>query len=322
MKHIFIINPVSGKKDAGRLMVPHIIETAKKHGIEYETIPTKAPHHAMKIARQYSKIGEPVRFYAVGGDGTLNEVLRGAYPYTNTEVASIPCGSGNDFVRSFGRPEDFLNLDEQIVGTAVPIDLIKVDEGISAAITSIGLDANVAYNIPKYRRFPLLGGTMAYNVSIIEQLLKPLGNNLRITIDGNVQEGKYIISAVCNGQTYGGGYRAAPMAKLDDGELEVILVKKLSRTRIAAVINKYKNGLHIVNDEVIPEMQDIMQFYRAKEVMIEPLEQEKIILNVDGECGPAKRLYAKVLPKAARFVLPQPLANKLQEEGLAMLQNN
>ena len=314
MKHIFIINPISGKEDAGRLMVPQIIEACKSAGVEWETIPTKAPKHATKIVREYSQKGEPVRFYAVGGDGTLNEIFLGAYPFANAEVAALPCGSGNDFVRSFGEVEDFLHLKEQIEGTAIPIDLMQVDGGVSAAITSCGLDAEVAYNIPKYRRFPLLGGTMAYNISIVEKLLQPIGKKLRITIDGKVKEGAYLISAVCNGQTYGGGYRAAPCASLQDGVLDFVLVKKISRLKIAAIIGKYKKGEHIEGERVVPELSDVIEYHKAKEVIIEPMEADSFILNVDGECGPAKRLYAKVLPQAARFVLPKSMYARYMRE--------
>ena len=87
----------------------------------------------------------------------MNEGFTGAYPYKNAEVASVPCGSGNDFVRNFGAAEDFLSLADNIAGTAVPVDLVAANGGVSAAICSVGLDSEVAYSIPKYRRLPLCG---------------------------------------------------------------------------------------------------------------------------------------------------------------------
>ncbi|MDL2253994.1 YegS/Rv2252/BmrU family lipid kinase [Ruminococcaceae bacterium OttesenSCG-928-I18] len=303
-QHIFIVNPVSGKEDAGRSMVPLIEKAAADCGIKPLFEMTKAPQHATELAEKHAAEGRPVRLYAVGGDGTLNEVFKGAYPFANAEVASVPCGSGNDFVRSFGVPEDFLDLPSLLRGEAIRIDLMRVDEGICAAITSTGLDAEVAYNIPKYRRIPLLGGTMAYNISIVERLLHRMGKLLRVEIDGKVFEGEFLIATVCNGQTYGGGYRAAPMASLEDGILEVILVERTGRLRIAQIIGKYKRGEHYAQGQIVPEMQDVMQYHRAKEVTILPLGPEPFILNVDGECGPAPRLYAKAMPLAAQFVLP------------------
>lgn len=88
----------------------------------------------------------------------------------------MPLGSGNDFLKNFGTAEDFLDLEDNISGWAVPIDLMQVGEDqISAAICSVGLDAAVAYGIPKYRRIPFCGGKMAYNISIVENICKPMG---------------------------------------------------------------------------------------------------------------------------------------------------
>lgn len=309
VKHIFIANPVSGKKNAVAELLPAIEQAVEDCAIEKMIVYTNAPKHATMLAKEFAETGEEMRLYAVGGDGTLNEVLTGAYAYPNAQVACIPCGSGNDFIRSFGTSADFLDIKAQIMGDAISIDLIKVDGGICAAITSTGLDAEVAYNIPKYRRVPLLGGSMAYNMSILEKLLKPLGKELEIIIDGKIINGKYLISTVCNAMDYGGGYRAAPMAKLDDGVLDVILVKKISRLNVASIIGKYKKGRHYEDGKIIEKLAKVIEYYPAKEVTITPKGTQPFILNVDGECGPAKRLYAKVMPSAAKFVLPKPLFN-------------
>lgn len=305
LRHVFIINPVSGQQDAEKTMLPLIKSAAAELGVEPEIEVTRAPRHATELAEGHAAKGGPVRLYAVGGDGTLNEVLAGAYLFENAEVASVPCGSGNDFVRSFGRPEDFLCLPALMQGEAVRVDLMQVDGGICAGITSTGLDAEVAYNIPKYRRLPLLGGTMAYNISVLERVLHRLGKRLRITLDGKTAEGEYTIVAVCNGKTYGGGYLAAPMASLQDGLLDVILVKRIGRARVAQIIGKYKKGEHYAEGDIVPAMRDVMQHCRVRELSVVPVGTEPFILNVDGECGPAPRLYAKVMPQAARFVLPQ-----------------
>ena len=307
MKHVFIVNPVSGKADASLYLVPKLIEAAAQAGVDYAVELTRYPKHASELARQYSESGETVRLYACGGDGTLNEVLYGAYPYRNAEVASIPCGSGNDVVRNFGVAEDFLNLADNIAGSAVPVDLIAVNNGISAAICSVGIDSEVAYGIPKYRRLPLCGGQMAYNLSIVERLLRPIGKKMRITVDDEVLEDDCLIAAVCNGATYGGGYWAAPMSDLQDGMLDVIVVKKIGRLRIAGVLAKYKNGEHYQDGHVVSEFADIMEYRRARRVSVAPVETGDVIVNIDGECAPAPALCAQVLPMAARFVLPAPL---------------
>ncbi len=312
-EHVFIVNPVSGPENAVQKMVPLLQKTAREQGFKVVFEKTCAPRHATELAMRHAGSGKLVRLYAVGGDGTLNEVLAGAHGFTNAEVASVPCGSGNDFVRTFGEVGDFLKIQELLCGSAIDIDLLQTDVGICAAITSTGLDAEVAHGIPKYRRMPLLGGQMAYTVSVAERLLHPMGKQLRITVDGEDLSGQYTIVAVCNGKTYGGGFLAAPTASVQDGFFNLVLVKKISRLRVAKVIGAYKKGEHIQNGEVVPAFADIMQYRKAKEVCVVPVGKEAFVLNVDGECAPAPRLYAKVLPKAARFVLPRPLYDALQK---------
>lgn len=309
MNHVFIINPVSGKADASTYLEPRIHQAAQRAGVSYCIEHTKAPGHGVQLARQYASQGEPVRLYACGGDGTLNEVMQGAWESggANVQVASVPCGSGNDFVRNFGTAQDFLDLDAQIAGDAIPIDLMQTDHGIAAAICSMGVDAEVAYGIPKFRRIPLCGGQMAYNLSIVVCMCHRLGYRLRVKLDDQVLEGNYLIATVCNGQSYGGGYRAAPTADLQDGVLEVVLVKKISRLRIAGVLGRYKQGQHIQNGQVTPDLQQVMSYHRVRSVELEALDARTPIINVDGECGPARSLSARVLPSALAFVLPAPL---------------
>ena len=158
MRHVFIVNPVSGKADASGTLVPQIIDAAKKLGADYEILLTEYPGHAVELAAEQAEAGEEVRLYACGGDGTFNEVLRGVRGRANAAVGCIPCGSGNDFVRNFGGREPFLDLERMMRGPAVNIDLIQTEKGIATTICSAGLDAQVAYGIPKFRRLPFCGG--------------------------------------------------------------------------------------------------------------------------------------------------------------------
>lgn len=218
MKHVFIVNPVSGKADASGTLVPQIITEAKRLGADYAIELTQYHRHAVELARAAAEEANgPVRLYACGGDGTFGQVLEGAYPYPQAEVACVPCGSGNDFVRNYGAREDFLDLADLMQGSAVPIDLIETPFGVSAAICSAGLDAKVAYGIPRFRRLPLCGGSMAYNLSIVQCLCSRLSSRVRVELDGETFEEDCILTAICNGGWYGGGYQAAPEASLDDG---------------------------------------------------------------------------------------------------------
>ena len=112
MKHIFIVNPKSGKKDSTEYISAFLQENHKD--LNFEIYNTKG----IKDATQYVKnicenTQEEITFYACGGDGTLNEVVNGAYGYENKYITVYPCGSGNDFVKVFGKTnhfKDFIHL--------------------------------------------------------------------------------------------------------------------------------------------------------------------------------------------------------------------
>lgn len=305
MKHVFIINPCCGKADPSNLLIPQIKAASKALGIEPIIEKTQAPRHAVQLAKQYASEEEPVRIYACGGDGTLNEVVQGAGDVA--EIACIPCGSGNDFVRNFGCQQDFLDIPALMEGTAVPIDLMQTEWGSAIAICSAGLDAQVAYGIPKFRRIPFCGGTMAYNLSIVQNICGHLGHRLRIQVDNETFEENCLMVAVCNGRTYGGGYTAAPDARMDDGLLDVLIVRTISRLKIASVVSAYKQGKHFDKGLVRPEFDQIIGFRRGHHVKIEPLDHRPLVINIDGECGEKPGLEVSICPQAGRIVLPKTL---------------
>ena len=107
MKHIFIVNPHAGATSAVEELRNEL--AGSEFGSDYEFYVTKAPLDATKYVRSRCE-AEPestLRFYACGGDGTLNEVASGAIGFSNAEVACYPCGSGNDYIKYYGSKEDF-----------------------------------------------------------------------------------------------------------------------------------------------------------------------------------------------------------------------
>ena len=98
------------------------------------------------------------------------EAMTGVQGFSNAAVGCLPYGSGNDFLRTYGTRAEFTDLDAQLAGGEVTIDLLETSLGLSATICAAGLDAQVAYGIPKFRRIPLCGGEVSYLLSIVEQL--------------------------------------------------------------------------------------------------------------------------------------------------------
>ena len=307
MKIVFIVNPIAGGFDISEKLDQMLPEAAARAGVaEYTVVRTEHPGHARELAQKYGETGEKVRLYAVGGDGTFNEVISGAYQYKNVAVGCIPYGSGNDFLRNFGTREEFQDLTDQFSGVEMDIDLIQSGYGMCATICSAGLDAEIAYQIPMFRRLPFCGGEMAYRLSIVKRLMGRLGRKLSITLDGYTQTEECLLTAVCNGGYYGGGFCAAPESSMDDGLLDVVIVRKMPLLRIAKVLPLYQKGKHMMGGQIVSELADVVEFHRCRSVEIRAADNtdKPIVVNVDGECREAAGIAAHVLPLGGRVILP------------------
>ena len=142
MKHVFIINPNSGKQELKEELFNKIKE--KQNEINYEIYVTKGSKDATNYVKEYlTKNTEEVTFYACGGDGTINEVVSGMIGYNNAILACYPCGSGNDFVKIYGGKENFLDLNKLINGNEEKIDVMKVNDKYAINVTNFGFDASV-----------------------------------------------------------------------------------------------------------------------------------------------------------------------------------
>jgi len=309
LRHVFILNPVAGKGQQALELEKQIKAYFEVHsGIEYRIINTDSVGAATRIAQKECAEGGKVRLYACGGDGTLQETAAGIpFGYDDAELAVIPCGSGNDFVRVFGGRDRFLNLAELIEGVACSVDAVDCGDRISLNIASIGMDASVGHKMQRYKNWPFVSGSMAYNLAVVDVFCHPIGVKMNVEIEGVdgpiKRSGKYLMTLAANGQYYGGGYCGAPKAVVNDGLLEFVLVKKISRFKIPFFLGKYKAGRHngVACIERIPGTS--MKVCAAK----------PMVCNVDGECFKSDMMTFTVVPNAYRLVLPVSVA---KEKGL------
>ena len=314
MRTLFLLNPTAGKADCTRTLPQQLNAAAARAGLapeEYAIQVTNHAGHARELAnaaaQQARQSGEELRVFTAGGDGTFNEALTGIYGYANAAVGCLPFGSGNDFLRTYGTREEFNDLDAQLAGGEVDIDLMQTDLGLSATICAAGLDAQVAYGIPQFRRIPFCGGEMAYALSIVKQLCGHIGRNVTFTIDGEELTVDCLMCAVCNGRTYGGGFYAAPEAQPDDGWLDVFIIRRVSRLTIARLLGMYKSGRHFRNGELTEQAKPYFIYRRAKCVSLRPADgRGPIVATADGECAPCDAITAQLKPLAGRVLLPKP----------------
>ena len=325
MRYLFLLNPTAGKRDCTAELAPAIQAAAQRAGIPPEkrkVVVTQYAGHARELAAEAAHTaqadGEPVRIWTAGGDGTFMEAMTGVQGFVNAAVGCLPYGSGNDFLRTFGTREEFLDLDAQLAGGAVPIDLMQTNLGLSATICAAGLDAQVAYGIPKFRRIPLCGGEVSYLLSIVEQLCGHIGRRVEYTIDGETFAVDCLMCAICNGRTYGGGFCAGPEAQPDDGWLDVFIVRKVGRLTIAKLLSMYKNGRHFQNGQLVEAAKPYFIYRRAKAVTLRAADgRGPIIATADGECAPCEQVRVEVQPLSGRVWLPKAAYHRFVEQKTA-----
>ena len=298
MKHLFILNPAAGKYDRTGEFSQRIREICDKKGLHYEILVSRAPGDCTAIAQAAAATGEQLRIYACGGDGTLNEVVNGAAGYENAAVTNFPCGSGNDFIRNFSQPAAFSDLNRLVDGEVAELDLIRCGKHYSINICSMGLDARIGTSMSRYKHLPLVSGHGAYLLSTGVNLIKPLAHRYTVEIDGKVIEDELTLICIANGSWYGGGFHSVPEARTDDGLLDILLVKKLSRFQVAKVIGLYKAGRY-------REVPHLVTPYRGKKVRI--LCRKPSEINLDGELLMEQDATFEVVPKGIRFFYPKGL---------------
>ncbi|GHU49731.1 lipid kinase [Clostridia bacterium] len=314
MKHIFIINPAAGNRTAEKRFLAQILSCVKAEELDYEIHRTTGPGEAESFIRtRCEEFPDTIRFYACGGDGTLNEVLNGAFGYKNAEITVIPAGTGNDFVRNFPSPEGFLNLAELIKGSVKPIDIMSYaifddNSDIQAAVIekrfalnmcNFGFDSDVVARAATLKTKPFIGGTMAYIGGVFITLMRKKALKLSLRFDdGRVLYEKILLTAVANGAYCGGGFKSAPKSEVDDGLLDIIIVRDMSRRTFLSLVGKYHNGTHMEDKRA----EDIILYKHCRSAEI----SSRTFMNmaIDGEVKRIKRARVEILPKAINFCFP------------------
>ena len=297
MKHVFLVNPTAGKGKQALMIEPKIKEYFSGKAYDWEIYKTRSQGDAQHYCNECAKSGESYRFYACGGDGTLYEVVNGVFGYPNCEVAVIPLGSGNDFVRLFGERERFIDIDAQVTGIPVELDAIKCGEQIAINQCSMGLDAEVCANQARFKKLPGISGEAAYAAASVYCLFKDAGQQFTMQIDDNDPfTDKVLFCFAGNSRWYGGGFMAAPLAWPDDGVLDFSIVRKdRSRLRLLPLIKIYKQGKHL----------DMPFTHYQKGKRLKVHSDVPVTVNVDGECKQVTDCEFEIVPKAIKFVVPR-----------------
>jgi diacylglycerol kinase (ATP) len=242
-EYIFIVNPVAGKSKA-KALFPQFEEIIKNKGITYKVYHTDAPNHGTLLAKENAKSG--TKIVAVGGDGTVNEVLSGLIG-SDADFGIIPLGTGNDIAYSFGITLKNA-IDVLTNGKLFLTDVATVNDKPFLGVASCGLDSEVnktANNMSKRFRFKNV-----YVIALFVTLIKFKPYHLKINFPDSSIEGDYMLVAVGHGNMYGGGMLVTPKAKRNDGLLDVCLLNKISKLLLIRIFPLIFSGAHINHPKV------------------------------------------------------------------------
>ena len=311
MKNYFIINPNAGKKRRKAELVSRIQRAASETGADCEIYYTKSMSDGENfVKRMCSEQPEQMfRFFGCGGDGTLNEVINGIYGFNNAAAGNVPLGTGNDFARAFGPLKTFADINAQLRGAIRTVDLIRCTyeaDGEQVVrycdnMINIGFDSNVVAKAAEIRKGGIVTGSAAYLLGVGIILIKKTGADLRIELDdGYVHDGPLLLTAAANGRYCGGGVQSSPQSRLDDGMIEVSIIKDVSRTKFISLYPSYSKGTHI--DKLRAE--GILEYRKVRKLRITSNTGHMKVSN-DGEIITPHSLELEVVPGAMRFSVPE-----------------
>ena len=298
MKVVFILN---GSKKLSAVAKKTIDKANEHASLNCFISKTESAKHAIDLGKEYADKGVDF-IIAVGGDGTCNEVVNGIQKSTNREkviFGIIPNGSGNDFHRMLGRfsPEKF--IDALINQNSQRIDLIKIESNdkiiYSLNIAGVGFDGFVVNKLNQLRKNTFLKGKMAYAYSILRAFFSYKKPDVVLSSNDYNYSGKMMMTAVCNGTTFGHGMIVSPNAKLNDGKLNITLLGEVSLKDYVKNISRLKKGNLIKHPEV--------HYFETKELTI-TIKSGEMYLETDGEIIGQGDVRFQVLPNGLNILLP------------------
>ena len=308
MKNYFILNPAAGQGSRIKDLELNISDASHIHNADVEIYFTKNPGDAKAFVEKCCISGEKQRFIACGGDGTLSEVLNGAINCENAEIGVVPIGTGNDFCRNFNRDCSFNDVVAQLNGESVNCDAIrytavengKTKVGYCVNMFNIGFDCNVADMTANMKKKPFISGSLAYFISILVNLAKKKGAELKIEMDGKIiHDGKLLLTSIANGCFCGGGIKSNPLACVQDGLINVNIVKDVSRIKFLKLLPHYMKG----NFLQIKNIENVVSSPKCKNIKVTPYDR-LLKLCIDGEITTVSKVEFEIVPNAFKFVLP------------------
>lgn len=290
MKYILTVNPHGGKK-LGPKLLKKIKPFFDAHGDELFIIETTFAGHARELANQLDFLNYD-GIIGIGGDGTLHEIVNGMLSREDNQIIPIgiiPAGSGNSYMHDLELTDPLKAAKAITNGNKRRIDVakIKVNHVVKYAMNMVGwgLVTDVGNKAEHFRWL----GTNRYTILSIYEVFRHKSRSAALIMDDKKIEDSFTFIIACNTIHVGKGMKMAPKAQLDDGLMDLVVVRSgMSRLRLLQVLPKLFDGSHTNEPEV--------EYYQTSEFSLIPQEDE--ILNIDGEIMGSTPIKVKIQHKA------------------------
>lgn len=292
---LFIVNKTAGS-GAAEEKFEYVTARLDELGVEYSVRFTARKGHATDIALAAAEKGESM-IVAVGGDGTVREVAS-ALIFSDTVLGILPFGTGNDLVKPLGiptEPEEALTV--LLKGSVRSMDACRANGQCFFNIAGIGFDVDVLVETERYKA-KHKSGMLPYFLGIVSSLVHKKAIPLRITVDGEVTEGKMLLVNAANGTHFGGGMKVAPDADPFDSYFDVIMVKYVGLLRFVCLLPGFIKGKHV-------KVKKIVTVKTARRVRIEACDGREYPIQLDGEIDEVTPVDFELLKGAVRIITPE-----------------
>lgn len=276
-----------------------IIHACKQHiQFKINTFFTSHPKHAVEIAQQQTNENADI-IVAVAGDGTIHEILNGILSVHSYKpiLAILPNGTGNDFMRPrqhFKTPEEFIHSIQSNKRESIDIGRITSTSSTHyfINIADIGFGGAVIHTLAKQRK--IVGGKFAYSLVILKSFFTYKKTVLKISAPGFMHESATFMAIFCNGSIFGSGLTIHPGAKVNDGQLNVVIIGNVSLLDYLRYLPKLKKGKFINHPEV--------HYLEYNEITVE--SQTPQWTETDGEIATNENIKVTLIPNCIELLSP------------------
>ncbi len=297
MRYYIIVNPTAGRGD-GESSIPVIERCLSEAGLDFVIERTTHPWHAADLAQGAAIAGYDV-VASAGGDGTANEIINGLMRakkmgHSQAALAVLTVGRGNDFAFSMGIPAELEMACQALMDNRRrKIDIGLVTGGLFpdgryfGNGVGIGFDAVVGFEALKMK---YLHGFASYIVAALKTIfLYFKAPQVQIDYHGNSIKLPALMVSIMNGRRMGGGFMMAPAGQADDGLLDLIIAREVSRPKIFALIGRFMSGTQADHEAIQTE--------QIRQVSIKALDGI-LPAHADGEtlCTDGTQLVIEILP--------------------------